>query len=110
MRVNAPICAHSFLPYSVQKKGTQQNYRKGICGVVFIARERSDLCVLCRGGSQASLSLEVMGTSCLTTPPTTRLLSSWLYRSTLAFHSSGGLTQGIPPGNSFPLTLSCQVA
>ena len=38
------------------------------------------------------------------------LLSSWFYRSTLAFHSSGGLTQGHATGNSFPLTLSCQVA
>jgi hypothetical protein len=49
MRVNAPICAHSFLLYSVQKRGTQQRYQKGIYGVVCIARERSGPCILCRG-------------------------------------------------------------
>jgi len=49
MRVNAPICAHSFLLCSVQKRGTQQRYRKGIYGVVFIARERSGPCIYCRG-------------------------------------------------------------
>jgi hypothetical protein len=41
-------------------------------------------------------------------PPTTRILSTRLIRFTLSFHSSGGLTQGMPPANSFPLTLSWQ--
>jgi hypothetical protein len=41
-------------------------------------------------------------------PPTIRLLSSWLLRSTLAFLPSGGLTRGMPRANSFPLTLSWQ--
>ena len=49
MRVNAPIHAHCFLLYSVQNRGTQQSYRRGIYGVVFIARERSGHCILCRG-------------------------------------------------------------
>ena len=49
MRVNAPICAHSFLLCSVQKRGTQQLYPKGIYGVVFIAKERSGPCILCQG-------------------------------------------------------------
>ena len=57
------------------------------------------------GGSRAALSLEAVALRARL-PPTTRLLSSWLHRSTLAFHSSGGLTQGMPPANSFPLTLS----
>jgi hypothetical protein len=69
---------------------------------------RSGRCLFV-GGSRAALSLEAVALRARL-PPTTRLLSSWLYRSTVRSDAWGGLTHGMPPANSFPLTLSWQEA
>jgi hypothetical protein len=54
---------------------------------------RSGFCISSVGGSPAPLiALRLRFAAGL--PPTIRIPSSWLYRSTLAFHSSGGLTRG----------------
>ena len=48
-----------FVLFSFAGKGTQQQYQKRGCGVVFMRKTGCQACLLCAGSCQASLSLEV---------------------------------------------------
>jgi hypothetical protein len=90
----------------ITHEGTQRRIYKGVQGVVFIDKWRSGLCFSSVGGVRRRLALSAIAPRL--TPPTTRMLSSWLFRSMSRFHSSGGLTAADRAPLQFPpLTLPC---
>ena len=100
------LCATIRDELCITEQGTQRKINKGVQGVVFTATWWSGLCFSSVVGVRRRLALSAVAPRL--TPPTTRLLSSWLCRSTLAFHSSGGLTAVDRAPMQFPpLTLPC---
>jgi hypothetical protein len=87
VRLLRSYCVHTFLLVRVQGRGTQQWYEKGIYGVVFIDKAKGQACLSFVGGVRRRLALSAIAPRL--TPPTIRMLSSWLFKSMLRFHSSG---------------------
>jgi hypothetical protein len=84
-------CDYFFYCSSLFIKEHNRGYIKGSIVLCLLKNVRSGFCISSVGGSPAPLiALRLRFAAGL--PPTIRLLSSWLTRSTLAFHSSGGLT------------------